>query len=168
VNGIDDVVAAFSAWASAQGLGPARAELRVQSLGRPHAPTSLPAGWQGVYCFQYDTTWLKIGKAGPKSGARWISQHYSPGSAMSTLAFSLVKYGHFASVDHPTLPDLRLQLRNVSPDEIGEWIRRHTERVNLLIRAEMGREGLARLEAIAHRVLQPVFEGRWQFGETVA
>jgi hypothetical protein len=157
-----------SAWATKQGLGLARAEVRVQNLGRPHAPTSLPVGWQGVYCFRYDGTWLKVGKAGPKSGARWISQHYNPGSAMSTLAFSLVKYGHFASVDHSSLADLRVQLRTVSPDDIGEWIRRHTERVNLLIRAEMGREGLAYLEAIAHRVLKPVFEGRWQFGEPEA
>jgi hypothetical protein len=165
VNGIDEVVAAFSGWASAQGLGPARAEVRVQSLGRPHVPTPLPVGWQGVYCFEYEGAWLKVGKAGPKSGARWISQHYNRGSAMSTLAFSLVKYGHFGSVDHPSLRDLRPRLQTVSPDDIGEWIRRHTERVNLVIRAEMGREGLAHLEAIAHRVLKPVFEGRWQFGE---
>lgn len=168
MNGIKEVVAAFSSWASAQGLGPARAEVRVQSLGRPHVPAPLPVGWQGVYCFQYESAWLKVGKAGTKSGARWISQHYNPGSAMSTLAFSLVKYGHFASVDHPSLPDLRPRLQTVSPDDIGEWIRRHTERVNIVIRAEMGREGLAHLEAIAHRVLKPVFEGRWQFGEPEA
>jgi hypothetical protein len=80
VNGIDEVVAAFSEWASAQGLGPARAEVRVQSLGRPHVPTALPVGWQGVYCLQFEGAWLKVGKAGPKSAARWISQHYSPGT----------------------------------------------------------------------------------------
>ena len=127
--------------------------------GRPHVPTMLPAGWQDVYSFKYEDTWLKVGKAGPKSGAKWISQHYNPRSAMSTLAFSLVKYGHFASVDRLSLADLRVQLRTVSPDDIGEWIRRHTQRLNLLIRAEMGREGLAYLEAIAHSVLKPVFEG---------
>lgn len=87
---------------------------------------------------------------------------------MSTLAFSLVKYGQFASVDHPSLPGLRPRLQTVSPDDIGQWIRRHTERVNIVIRAEMGREGLAHLEVIAHRALTPVFGGRWQLAEPEA
>jgi len=42
-------------------------------------------------------------------------------------------------------------------------MRKNTERVNMLIGAESGPSGLARLEAIAHRVLHPVFEGRWKF-----
>jgi len=67
---------------------------------------------------------------------------------------------------HRTLRPSGLQpkLRRVSPDEIGEWIRRNTTRVNLLIRSEMGTAGLSRLESIAHRLLQP-FEGRWRSGE---
>jgi hypothetical protein len=165
MNRIDDVVAAFSSWATEYGHGPARAELRVERLGCPHEPTNLPTHWQGVYCFDYEGIWLKVGKAGPNSGPRWISQHYNPASAPSTLAFSLVKYGHFATVEHPSLPGLRQRLENVHPDDIGSWIRQHTNRVNLLIRADMGREGLARLEAIAHRFLKPVFEGYWRFGE---
>lgn len=167
MTNIDKVVEDFVAWATGQGLGPARAEVRVERLGRPHAPTALPSGWQGVYGFRFQDTWLKVGKAGPKSGPRWISQHYNPGSAMSTLAFSLVKYGHYATIDHPSLPGLRTTLRGVSPDHIGEWIKRSTERVNLLVRAEMGASGLSRLESIAHARLSPVFEGRWQFGEPV-
>lgn len=162
---IHEVVRTFKDWATAQGLGPARAEVRVERLGRPHTPAALPSGWQGVYGFRYEGTWLKVGKAGPKSGMRWISQHYNPGSAMSTLAFSLVKYGHYATMNHPSLPGLRMTLRGVSPDDIGEWIRRNTERVNLLLRAEMGASGLSQLESIAHARLKPVFEGRWQFGE---
>ena len=66
----DLVVQEFSEWAQDQGLGPARAEIRVERLGIPHVPTSLPRGWQGVYCFKYQMVWLKVGKAGPKSGAR--------------------------------------------------------------------------------------------------
>jgi hypothetical protein len=164
-DGIEDVVKAFSDWAAIQGLGPARAEVRVERLGRPHMSSALPSGWQGVYGFRYDGTWLKVGKAGPKSAARWVSQHYNPRGAMSTLAFSLVKYGHFATTEHSALPRLQPKLRTVFPDEIGEWIRRNTTRVNLLIRSEMGTAGLSRLESIAHRLLQPVFEGRWRFGE---
>src|SRR5439155_13000728 len=86
-NMTDLVVQEFSEWAQDQGLGPARAEIRVERLGIPHVPTSLPRGWQGVYCFKYQMVWLKVGKAGPKSGARWTSHHYHPGRAQSTLAF---------------------------------------------------------------------------------
>jgi hypothetical protein len=165
MNDIEDVLNAFGQWARQQGLGPARAEVRLERLGRPHRPLPLPAGWQGVYSFRYEDTWLKVGKAGTKSGARWMSQHYNPGSAMSNLAFSLVKYGHFATREHAGLNGLQAKLRDVSPDDIGDWIKGNTERVNLLIRAEMGAAGLARLESIAHRCFKPVFEGRWQFGE---
>jgi len=165
MSDIDEVVKTFSTWAATYGHGPARAEVRVENLGRPHRPVALPSGWQGVYCFRYGDIWLKAGKAGPNSGARWVSQHYKPGRAQSTLALSLVKYGHFATSEHPSLPQLQRQLRLVSPDDIGEWIKRHTERVNLLIRAEMGTGGLTQLEGIAHRLLNPVFEGRWKFGQ---
>ena len=164
MNDIEDVVQEFGQWARQPGLGAARAEVRVDRLGRPHTPSPLPVGWQGVYSFQYENTWLKVGKAGPKSGARWMSQHYDPGSAMSSLAFSLVQYGHFAPREHPALLGLQAKLREVSPDNIGGWIKGNTERVNVLIRAELGTSGLARLESLAHRFLKPVFEGRWQFG----
>lgn len=113
------MVQAFSVWASEQGIEPARAELRVQRLGRPHVPCALAPGWQGVYAFEYDEAWLKVGKAGPKSGARWISQHYNPGSAMSTLAFSFVKYGHFATDDHPSVPGLRAELSRTEAHHRG-------------------------------------------------
>src|SRR5207244_12580508 len=132
MDGIDQVVDAFSDWARGQGIGPARAEVRVQRLGRPHIASMLPTGWQGVYSFRYDDTWLKVGKAGPKSGARWISQHYNPRSAMSTLAFSLIKYGYFSTDEHPTLRDLRTKLREIAADDIGDWIKANTERVNIL------------------------------------
>jgi hypothetical protein len=35
---------------------------------------------------------LKVGRAGPNSVARFTSQHYSPGSARSTLAGSIIRY----------------------------------------------------------------------------
>ena len=83
---------------------------------------------------------------------------------MSTLAFSLVRYGHFATREDDRLPGLKGKLVRVGPDEIGEWIKHNTDRVNVLIRAEMGKAGLGRLETIAHRLLEPVFEGAWKFG----
>jgi hypothetical protein len=157
----DLVVRDFNEWARGQGLGPARAEIRVERLGIPHAPVALPEGWQGVYCFKYQEAWLKVGKAGPKSGARWTSHHYHPGRAPSTLAFSLLRFGHFSKLDFPGIPDLNNQLQGIDADHLGDWIKQHTERVNFLIRSELGPSDLDRLERIAHGILKPIFEGNW-------
>jgi hypothetical protein len=86
---------------------------------------------------------------------------------MSTSAFSLVKYG-LAPEEHPELQGLRALIRRVDPDEIGDWIKGNTERVNVLIGAEAGPAGLDWLERIAHRRLSPIFEGPWKFGEPAA
>jgi hypothetical protein len=157
----DLVTQEFSQWAQSQGLGPGRAEIRVEHLGIPHVPRPLPDGWQGVYCFKYQTVWLKVGKAGPKSAARWTSHHYHPGRAQSTLAFSLLRYGRFSEVDFPEVPDLRARVRSIDADGLGDWIKKNTERVNFLIRSELGPSGLDRLEKIAQNILHPIFEGNW-------
>jgi hypothetical protein len=161
---MNDVLAEWRAWAAEHGLRGVAS--RRESLGMPHRPTPLAPGWQGIYGFRWQSKWLKIGKAGPNTQARWLSQHYGLGRALSTLASSLVKYC-LAPQEHPELPGLRALIRRVDPNELGEWIKRNTERVNVLIGAEAGSEGLAHLEAIAHRRLAPVFEGPWKFGEPV-
>ena len=60
----------------------------VDALPAPHrAPRSLPQGKMAVYAFFWDLECLKVGKVGPKSQARYTSQHYNPncssGSAQS-------------------------------------------------------------------------------------
>ena len=159
-----DVVANFGIWSREQGFGAALAEVKIEPLGAPHQPRPLPKGWQGIYCFRYRTTWLKVGKAGPKSGARWVSHHYNPGRALSTLAWSLLRYGHLGTCEDSRLPGLKVRLQRVGPDQMADWMKSNTERTNILIKAEMGSGGLAGLEAIGHRLLEPVFEGRWKSG----
>ena len=130
-------------------------------------PVALRKGWQGVYAFGFGTAWLKVGKAGPNSNARWVSQHYKATRSLSNLAWSLLRYTHLSSFNHPSLPtNLRAQLMAVPPDALGDWIKDHTVRVNLTIRAELGAAALDRLERIAQDVLKPVFEGRWDVGST--
>lgn len=163
---MDDVLAEWTAWAKASGFPHPHA--RIERLGIPHKPTSLPAGWQGVYSFRWGSGWLKVGKAGPRSAARWLSHHYGADRALSTLAFCLVRYGRLATQEDPLLPGLRAKLERVDPDAIGEWIKKNTDRVNVLIGSETGTAGLAQLESIAHRVLKPVFEGPWRFGGPAA
>ena len=131
----------------------------------PHQPQPLPASFQGVYTFMFEGVCLKAGRAGPNSGARWTSHHYKAGRAPSTLAWSLIRYAHLAAVHEPRLSsDLKLILQGIATDDIGAWIQGHTDRCNFLLDASLGQRRLIQLEAIAHEVLKPVFEGRWKYG----
>ena len=97
----------------------------------PHrAPRGLPLGTMAVYCFWHEGCWLKIGKAGPKSKARYTSQHYSPGSAMSTLLCSDPCMCNVAGFDAAGS---------------GEWIKSRCCRVNLLLPASCDRALLSLL-----------------------
>ena len=70
-------------------------DIEIEKLPAPHKPPSrLPLGKMAVYVFHSGTTCLKVGKAGPKSQARYTSQHYNPKSAMSTLAASMLSDPH--------------------------------------------------------------------------
>lgn len=64
-------------------------KIEIIDRGIPHIPKSLKTGTMGVYTFLYNDKFLKIGKAGPNSNARFLSQHYT-GSAMSTLSGSIL------------------------------------------------------------------------------
>ncbi len=121
--------------------------MQVQYLPAPHRPpSSLPTGKMAVYGFWYDGAWLKIGMAGAKSNARYVSQHYSPGNAMSTLAGSLLKDPAMArQIDAAAMP-------------VGQWMRAHCCRVNILLGAEHGVLMLAMLEAFLHLRLRPRYE----------
>lgn len=65
-------------------------KVEIIDRGMPHKPRSLKPGTMGVYTFNYKGRFLKIGKAGPNSNNRFLYQHYKPGSAMSTLAGSIL------------------------------------------------------------------------------
>jgi hypothetical protein len=132
----------------------AHAELSIDSIiveifRQPHRPpTSLPSGEIAVYTFFHNGRALKIGKVGPKSSARYTSQHYNPASAQSTLARSILVNAESVgaiSIDHST---------------VGEWIRNHTDRVNLLLPASLGLPTLSLLESFLHVRWKPLFEGR--------
>lgn len=98
-----------------------------------------------VYAFWSEGGWLKVGKVGPNSNARYTSQHYLAGSAPSTLAGSLMR-------SPPTD-------NGFDPAQAGAWIRERTCRVNILLPAHQPRELLSLLEAFLHLRLRPRFEG---------
>ena len=123
-------------------------DIVVQHTKSPHVPpTKLPPGKMAVYVFSHNQTVLKVGKAGPKSNARFCSQHYRAGSAPSTLAASLLKDAHSAAAHSLTI------------ENAGIWIRQNTDRINFLLRVECGIAVLSLLESFLQCRLKPKFEG---------
>jgi hypothetical protein len=145
---IDDAVTDFRAVATLAGLAGEILELRVEYQPAPHKPAPLPTGYMAVYAFWSDGDWLKIGKAGANSNARFQSQHYNASRAKSTLAASLIK----AHKEQP--------ISGFTQEDVGAWMRANTHRVNILLPEHNPKSLLALLEAFLHARLEPRFEGR--------
>ena len=123
-------------------------DIRIEILKAPHvAPSKLPAGKMAVYVFSRNDEILKVGKVGPKSHARYTSQHYNVGSAMSTLAGSLL-------ADKELIALVPLDQNNV-----GSWIRSNVDRVNFIVSMKLGIRVLSLLEAFIQCRLKPRYEG---------
>jgi hypothetical protein len=147
-DGVETAITAFLTVAELAGDPITRADLVIEYLAAPHRPpTRLPAGKMAVYGFWGDGGWLKVGKVGSNSNARYTSQHYNPGSAASTLAGSLVADAKMKTV------------AGFDPKAPGVWIKASTHRVNILLPASRQRELLSLLEAFLHLRLRPRYEG---------
>lgn len=123
-----------------------RKTYRVIDRGVPHQPKSLPPGMMGVYMFSYGTKFLKIGKAGPRSNARFLSQHYNPKSARSTLAASILQDGEMQGMD-------------IDEENVGEWIKFNCRRIDILLQMDLGIFALEIIEAAMHYKYEPIYEG---------
>ncbi len=127
---------------------PIQQEELVADFGEaPHRPpSSLPEGKMAIYGFWAAGSWLKIGMAGPRSQARYTSQHYNPASAPSTLAASLAR------------DPLIVGTSGFNVAAPGDWIKSSTHRVNILVPSGYGLPLLALLEAFLHVRLKPRYE----------
>lgn len=123
-----------------------RSTVRVIDRGRPHIPKDLPPKTMAVYTFLYRGKFLKIGKAGPSSSARFLSQHYSPSSSQSNLAASILK--------DPDMFHL-----NLNENTVGPWIKENCRRIDILLDQQLGIFALEVVEAILHYKYQPKYEG---------
>ena len=120
----------------------------VEFMPSPHVPPArLPTGRMAIYGFWRNGEWLKIGKAGPKSHARYASQHYNPDSAKSTLARSLARDATLNS--NP----------GFNPSTPGDWIKSETSRMNILLPSVRRYELLSLLEVFLQVHLKPRYEG---------
>ena len=123
----------------------------IEWLCAPHRRPKLPQGKQAVYGFYYHEGWLKIGRAGPNSQARYTSQHYI-GGAGSTLFKSLRGDDDFRSI-------VDIGLEKEAKQDWAAWIERNTHRVNILLPARCDPRLVSLLEAFLHVRLWPRYEG---------
>ena len=123
-----------------------RNKISIDDLGCPHTPRGLRNGEMAIYTFQRAGQYLKIGKAGSSSNARFRSQHYSPYRANSNLAKSL-------------LNDPDMQSCGFDENNIDEWIKQNIRRIDILIDEDAGIFVLNFLEAFLHCVFHPKYEG---------
>ena len=155
----DDLIKDFGIAASAAGTNGWPCEMRGELLSAPHRPPSgLPAGYGAVYAFALRSSStaaagggrvLKVGKTGPNSAARFTSQHYSPGSARSTLAGSIIRY--------PILwPWLGITAEDAA--DIRHWMTRNLDRMHIFVR-QPSPEFLTTVELYVRARIGSVYEG---------
>ena len=123
-----------------------RSKYKIIDRGIPHEPKSLPKNTMGVYIFLYKGKFLKIGKAGPNSNARFLSQHYNQNSAKSTLAKSI-------------LSDKRMENLGINELNVGTWIKNNCRRIDIILDKDLGIFALELVEATLHYKYEPVYEG---------
>ena len=145
---INNLASDFLRVASIAGITIEKEKLTVEILSAPHrSPSSLPNGKMAVYVFVWNDICLKVGKVGPNSNARYTSQHYNPRSSNSNLAKSILQ-----AKDN-------LGLINVSESNVGAWIKSNTDRINILLDANLGIPVVTLLESFLQCRLHPKFEG---------
>lgn len=121
-------------------------QLQIVDRGVPHQPSGLPKGKFGIYSFEFADEFLKIGKVGQNSDARFRSQHYSPKSSQSNLAKSILNDSDFVRF-------------NLTDDTIADWIKKNVRRIDFIIDASLGVFVLNLIEAFLHLLLKPKYEG---------
>jgi len=121
-------------------------QLKIIDRGFPHSPSGLINGMMGIYIFELNGVCLKIGKAGEKSDARFRTQHYLPKSSQSNLAKSI-------------LNDPDMKRYGLNEDNISDWIKRNTRRIDIFIDSKLGIWVLNLLEAYLQCKFKPKYEG---------
>jgi len=153
-----EIVDAFLHVAALAHLQLASAHVRYELLPAPHRrPTSLPPGLQAVYAFLLGERCLKVGKAGPKTQARFTSQHYGF-NAPSTLAKSILANAQPLAALLP--PERRSEVATLNDAKVGAWIEHNTARLHIFLPTPAGTLALGLLEAFVQCRLNPVFEGK--------
>lgn len=127
--------------------------------GVAHAPSMLQNGMCGVYAFLGEKCCFKVGKAGPKSKARWNSHHYNlDETTPSTLPKSILRNKERVKQEFPA--EIHSTIDELTKSNIQQWMRNNTSRLEFLIQHDGDMSTLNLLEAIAQYRLKPIFEGK--------
>lgn len=156
----DALIADFCQVADLSGVPTAPGDIIYEVLPAPHKrPKRLPLGKKAVYVFATAHRCLKVGKVGPKSAARFTSQHYLPKSCQSNLAKSLLALAVGASVAQ-TGGDAEIDARfaALTDADVGGWISQNTSRHHFFLRADAPKSLLTLLETFLQCRLDPLFE----------
>ncbi|WP_372011385.1 hypothetical protein NBRC13296_12550 [Paenibacillus chitinolyticus] len=124
---------------------PTDEQIAIVNRGRPHKCT-FKQGKMYVYTFSFNEDYLKIGKAGSNSKARFYSQHYNPESSQSNLAKSIIL-------------DPAMEFYSLSSSTVGDWIKNNVDRIDIEIDAKLGVFTLNLIESILHCLYLPRYEG---------
>ncbi|MDR2624478.1 MAG: hypothetical protein LBC39_07975 [Methanobrevibacter sp.] len=117
--------------------------VQIKDFGCPHErPKNLSDRKMVVYSFIHKNKFLKIGYVGEKSKARYTSQHYNPESSKSNLAKSVIED-----------KEIELDERN-----IGEWIEKNCQRVDIILDGKLGYVTGNILEAALQYHFEPKYE----------
>jgi len=145
---VEQIIHDFMYVAKLAGIKVKGADIEIEKMTAPHTPpSSLPTGKMAVYVFHWHNQCLKVGKVGPKSQARYTSQHYSPNSSNSNLAKSILKDVSALRID------------GITDQNVGNWIKHNTDRINCILPTRLGIPLLTLLESFLQCRLKPRFEG---------
>lgn len=145
---VEQIILDFMHVAKLAGLDMKSNDIQIEKLNAPHVPPStLPKGMMAVYVFHWHSQCLKVGKVGPKSQARYTSQHYNSKSSNSNLAKSILKDKSALGID------------GVTEHTVGNWIKNNTDRINFIVPMSLGIPLLSLLESFLQCRLKPRFEG---------
>ena len=109
-----------------------------------HIPLPLPRNTAAVYIFEWNTTYLKIGKVNANSNARYQYHHYDPKSSRSNLSKSILNDTGMNPILCELLP--------------GTWIKENTTRYNILIPSRLGKNFVHFAEAFFILKCNPKYE----------
>ena len=145
----DILIHNFIKVADLAGVSLSEDEITAEVLQAPHKPPkNLPPGKMSVYVFSLGEKCLKVGKAGPRSKARYTSQHYNPKSSNSNLSKSIFKVKADFGLAH------------LDENSVGDWIKKNTDRINFIIDESLGIPVLSLLESYLQCRLKPKC-GEW-------
>lgn len=134
-------------------------QAQYMEKGVNHNPSLLNDGECGVYVFLNDNVCFKVGKAGPKSKARWNSHHYNlDNTTPSTLPKSIMRNSEKFKEYFPL--EKHNEIEQLNSNNIGKWIRHNISRMEFKITCDIPEFTLNFLEAFLQFNLKPIFEGK--------